>query len=95
MLSDWKLSIPVLEGTLGSEIPEFNCGIHSIEISPSRTLLATSGQNPNHLAVYRLPTFDPVCLGEVGFLYNCGHSTLKMVLTWGRLFERQLALIQD
>lgn len=65
MFSDWILSIPVLEGSPGGEVPEFNCGIHSIEISPPKTLLATSGQNPNHLAVYRLPTFDPVCVGEV------------------------------
>lgn len=65
MLSDRSLSIPVLEGSPNSEIPESNCGIHSIKISPARTLLATSGQNPNHLAVYRLPTFDPMCVGEV------------------------------
>lgn len=68
MFSDWILSIPVLEGSPGGEVPEFNCGIHSIEISPTKTLLATSGQNPNHLAVYRLPTFDPVCVGEVCIL---------------------------
>ena len=65
MLSDRSLSIPVLEGSPNSEFPESNCGIHSIKINPARTLLATSGQNPNHLAVYRLPTFDPMCVGEV------------------------------
>lgn len=65
MLSDRSLSIPVLEGSPNSEFPESNCGIHSIKISPARTLLATSGQNPNNLAVYRLPTFDPMCVGEV------------------------------
>ena len=65
MTSEWKISLPVLEGSPASEMPEVNCGIHSIKISPERNLLATSGQNPNHLAVYRLPTFDPVCVGEV------------------------------
>lgn len=65
MLSDRSLSIPVLEGSPNSEFPESNCGIHSIKISPAGTLLATSGQNPNNLAVYRLPTFDPMCVGEV------------------------------
>lgn len=72
MLSDRSLSIPVLEGSPNSEIPESNCGIHSIKISPARTLLATSGQNPNHLAVYRLPTFDPMCVGEVCTVHRPG-----------------------
>ena len=67
-MSGWKLSLPVLEGSPSSEMPEVNCGIHSIKINPESKLLATSGQNPNHLAVYRLPTFDPVCVGEVSQL---------------------------
>ena len=69
-MSDWKISLPVLEGSPSSEMPESNCGIHSIKISRERKLLATSGQNPNHLAVYRLPTFDPVCVGEVSQFIN-------------------------
>ena len=65
MVSGQKVAIPMLEGSPHSVLPEKNCGIHSIAINSSRTLLATSGKNPNDLAVYRLPTFDPLFVGEV------------------------------
>ena len=66
LITRQMVQIPSLKSSHDSLPADCPCGIHSIAINPSRTLLATGAENTNDVAVYRLPTFDPVCLGEGG-----------------------------
>lgn len=56
-------AIPTMQGTrqAGTEMQN---GINAIEINPSRTMLATTARHSADIAVYRLPTLDPVYIGE-------------------------------
>ena len=62
-----RLTTPSLAETLGFGLG----GIHSIAINPSRSLLATGGDGPDDVAVYSLPSFDPVCIGDVSSNCRC------------------------
>uniref|UniRef100_A0A1A9WJC9 DDB1- and CUL4-associated factor 12 beta-propeller domain-containing protein n=1 Tax=Glossina brevipalpis TaxID=37001 RepID=A0A1A9WJC9_9MUSC len=68
-------AIPTLSANRANH-PEVQGGLHSIEINTSRSYLATGARNSADIAVYRLPTLDPVCVGE------SGHRDLIMGMCW-------------
>ncbi|XP_031565544.1 DDB1- and CUL4-associated factor 12-like [Actinia tenebrosa] len=70
-----RVFIPMLEGSPHATPQMVSAGVHDIALNQSQTMLASNGENPNHLAVYKLPTFDPVCVGE-------GHSDWVFATEW-------------
>ena len=68
IISKKKWDIPLLQGTGKIPQPDKNCGIHSISLNKNCTKLATGSLNPNSVGFYRLPSLEPMCIGEVVIL---------------------------
>lgn len=56
-------AIPTLPNSHGAS-PDTQSGIHACQINPSHSLLATGARHSADIALYRLPTLDPLCIGE-------------------------------
>lgn len=48
------------------EPEEHQSGIHFLQMNPSRSLLVTGATHSHQLAIYRLPTLDPIAIAEKG-----------------------------
>jgi WD repeat-containing protein 40A len=56
--------IESLQSTSNIFEPVKECGLHSIQINPSRSLIATAAGSANDVAIYNLPSLKPICVGE-------------------------------
>lgn len=70
--------IPLIKGHAADQ----QNGIHSLKINPSRTLLATGAYNSNEIAIYELPTLNPIVLAEVNNIKKKKkkHTTIIYIL---------------
>ena len=65
IVSGQMAHIPSLRSSDANQTTDSSQGIHAIALNPSKTLLATGAFNTKDVAIYKLPTLDPACVGEV------------------------------
>ncbi|XP_038107314.1 DDB1- and CUL4-associated factor 12-B [Culex quinquefasciatus] len=53
-------AIPTLPNSRGTS-PDTQSGIHACQINPSNSMLAMEARHSADIAIYRLPTIDPLC----------------------------------
>uniref|UniRef100_A0A8D9ERN3 DDB1- and CUL4-associated factor 12 n=1 Tax=Cacopsylla melanoneura TaxID=428564 RepID=A0A8D9ERN3_9HEMI len=59
--------IPTISSRNAATEPEdHQSGIHFLQMNPSRSLLVTGATHSHQLAVYQLPTLDPIAIAENG-----------------------------
>ena len=58
-------SIPLLVSMHQNQARSVQRGLHSIRLNPCGDKLATTGYSSNDVAIYSLPDFEPLWLGEV------------------------------
>lgn len=83
---DRRVDIPLLR-TKQTVANDNSCGIHCMCIPrDSRRFLATGGYDPNNVALYRLPDFDPLTLGvaHTDWLFDMQWMTDSLLLTGSR-----------
>ncbi|KAF7242855.1 DDB1-and CUL4-associated factor 12 [Paragonimus skrjabini miyazakii] len=76
--SNSSLDIPLIGNEISnpSSLGSCACGIHAIQLNPSRSLLATGGASVNQIGVYALSELSPYCL-----LKDC-HTDWVFDLRW-------------
>eukprot|EP00897_Mesotaenium_endlicherianum_P003484 jgi/Mesen1/3163/ME000184S02227 len=84
--TDRRVNIPLPKLTKHRERGQDTCGIHSISVNASGTLLATGGSHPNDVAVFKLPSFEPVALlaKHEDWLFSAAWITDNLLVTGSR-----------
>jgi len=84
----WKLGnkksfevIPLLDS--GKNISPDSCGIHSVSINPSNSLLVTGATDPSELGIYDMPSFFPkhILTGHSNWSFSCAFLNDNCVIS--------------
>jgi len=79
------VQIPPVVGRV-NDVVNPNWGVYTIKINPSRTLLATNAHNSKEIAVYKMPSLNPIYLTEVRFIFIVDHMICNFFVIYLLLF---------